>query len=52
MALLAKLKPSSIRSTGPVSVAVVMGAEGRGIRRLTRQTCDGLFAIPMLGGRK
>ena len=26
-----------------------MGAEGEGMRRLTREHCDGLFALPMLG---
>ena len=37
----------SIRLEGPIGW--VLGAEGEGMRRLTRETCDELARIPMLG---
>jgi 23S rRNA (guanosine2251-2'-O)-methyltransferase len=33
--------------TGPIGI--VMGAEGDGMRRLTRENCDQLVRIPMQG---
>jgi 23S rRNA (guanosine2251-2'-O)-methyltransferase len=37
----------ALNTTG--HLGIVLGAEGTGLRRLTREHCDGLFSIPMQG---
>jgi 23S rRNA (guanosine2251-2'-O)-methyltransferase len=32
-----------------VATAIVLGSEGKGIRRLVKEHCDALVSIPLLG---
>jgi 23S rRNA (guanosine2251-2'-O)-methyltransferase len=41
------LAPEKVDLSGPL--AIVVGSEGRGLRRLVRESCDSIIELPMSG---